>query len=105
TAGTMTGFAFRAPSNATVGVAFSMTVSAVDAFGNVITGYTGKVHFTGPSGVPADYTFTAADNGSHTFSVILSASGTQTIGVQDVLNGTLKGQVSVTAKTSATGGG
>ena len=52
-----------APSNVTVGVAFSLTVTAVDAYGNTITGYPGKVHFTGPSGIPLDYTFTAADAG------------------------------------------
>ena len=57
-AAAMTGFAFRVPSGATAGVAFSVTVTAVDAFGNPITGYTGRVHFTGPNGVPVDYTFT-----------------------------------------------
>jgi hypothetical protein len=30
----------------TAGVAFSATVTAKDAFGNVATGYTGGVHFT-----------------------------------------------------------
>src|SRR5262249_33339570 len=49
-AAAMVGFAFRAPSNATAGVAFNITVIAVDAFGNTITNYTGKVHFSGPAG-------------------------------------------------------
>ncbi len=105
------GFAFRAPSNVVAGTPFTMVVSAVDAFGNVVPTYTGKVHFTGPSGggnlLPADYTFTAADAGSHTFTVTLTSTGTQTIGVQDVLNGSLKGQVQVKVNTSGTvsGGG
>jgi uncharacterized membrane protein YgcG len=109
TAGAMVGFAFRAPSNVSAGVAFSITLSAVDAFGNEVTGYTGTVHFAGPAGtgnlLPADYTFTAADAGVHTFSVTLASTGTQTIGVADVLDGTLNGQVGVTVKTSSGGGG
>ena len=37
-----------------------MTVTAVDAYGNVATGYTGTVHFTSSDGqavLPANYTF------------------------------------------------
>jgi hypothetical protein len=45
----------------------------------------------GPSGggnlLPSDYTFTAADAGSHTFSVVLASTGTQALGVQDTVNG------------------
>lgn len=107
----MTGFSLRAASNVTAGVAFIVTVQAVDAYGNVITGYTGKVHFSGASGggnlLPADYTFTAADAGSHQFSVTFVSTGTQTIGVQDTVNGSLKGQTSVkvVTQTTSTGGG
>ncbi len=106
-AAAMAGFALRAPSNATAGVAFSFTVSAVDAFGNVVSGYTGKIHFSGPSGIPADYTFTAADSGVHTFLLTISATGTQTIGVQDTVTGSWKAQISVAIKTgsTSTGGG
>lgn len=43
--------------------------------------------------------------GSHSFSVTLSSTGTQTISVQDMANGSLHGQVQVTVKTSAGGGG
>ncbi len=101
------GFALRAPSNVTANVAFLFTVQAVDAFGNVVNGYRGKVHFTGPSGVPLDYTFTAADAGKHVFSITLTATGTQTIGIQDTLNGAMKAQtsVNVVAQTTSGGGG
>ncbi len=102
-AASMAGFALKVPSNATAGVAFALTVSAVDAFGNPVTGYVGKVHFTGPTGVPADYTFTAADAGVHTFTVTLLTTGTLTIGAQDTSNGALKGQTSV--KVVSSGGG
>ena len=99
------GFALRAPSNVTANVAFLFTVQAVDAFGNVVNGYRGKVHFTGPSGVPLDYTFTAADAGKHVFSITLTATGTQTIGIQDTLNGAMKAQTSVNVVAQSTGGG
>ena len=49
------------------GVAHTVTVTGKDAYGDTTTGYRGKVHFTStdPAAMlPADYTFTAADNGS-----------------------------------------
>lgn len=112
TAGAVVGLSARAPSNVTAGVAFSMTVSAVDAFGNVVSNYVGKIHFTGPSGtgniLPTDYTFTAADSGSHVFSVTLSSTGTQTINFADLATNSIKGSTSVkvvTGTTSSGGGG
>jgi hypothetical protein len=111
TAAAMVGFAFRAPANVVAGTAFTFVVSAVDAFGNTVTSYAGKVHFTGPTGggnlLSADYAFTGADAGSHTFTVTLASTGTQTIGVQDTVNGSLKGQVSIKVNTTGTvsGGG
>src|SRR5439155_19787458 len=61
-----------APASSTAGQAFSITVTAKDAFGNTATGYLGTVHFTKSdsgigSAVPANYTFVAADSGVHTF--------------------------------------
>src|SRR6185437_7777328 len=75
----MVGFAFRAPSNVVAGTPFTVVLSAVDAFGNTVTDYTGTVHFNGPSGggnlLPADYTFSAADQGTHTFTITLASTG------------------------------
>ena len=109
TAAAAAGISIRSPSNVTVGVPFSITVSVVDAFGNTIPNYTGKIHFSGPSGngnlLPLDYTFTAADQGQHVFSITLSSTGTQTIGISDTLNGSIKGSFSVKVVTSPTGGG
>lgn len=74
-----------------------------------MTSYAGTVHFSGPSGggnlLPADYAFTSTDQGSHTFTITLTSAGIQTIGVQDVLKGSLKGQVSVKVNTSGTASG
>ncbi len=74
-------------------VPFNVTVTAYDAYGNVATGYRGIVHFTSagvPADLPPDYTFIAADNGSHPFSVTPAMAGPQLIvEVTDTSNATL----------------
>jgi hypothetical protein len=60
----------------THGVAFSLTLALEDACGNVATGYVGTVHFSSSdstAALPANYTFTAADAGQHTFTMTLPA--------------------------------
>ena len=69
-------FAFAAPASIPAGTPFSFSITAEDKFGNVETGYTGTVHFSALANdtqavLPADYTFTAADAGTHTFSATL----------------------------------
>jgi hypothetical protein len=39
-------FIIIAPSNVSPGVTFSLTLTVEDAFGNVVNGYTGTVHFS-----------------------------------------------------------
>jgi uncharacterized repeat protein (TIGR03803 family) len=86
-------FVLSAPSSATHGVAFSVTLTVYDAYGNVATGYTGTVHFSSSdntASLPANYTFTTADAGVHTFmGVILRKKGKQTITATDTLSSTL----------------
>ena len=70
----------------TAGSAFNTVVTAKDQFGNLTPAYTGTVHFTstdGSAGLPANYTFAAGDNGSHTFSTSLTTAGAQTITAAD----------------------
>jgi hypothetical protein len=78
-----------APASVTAGAAFSVTITVLDAYGNVATGYTSKVHFKSSDGsatLPRDYTFTPADHGVHTFTgLILRKKGTQTITLTDTL--------------------
>jgi hypothetical protein len=100
----VTGF----PSPATAGTAGTFTVTVQDAFGNTATGYRGTVHFTssdGPAVLPADYTFTAADGGVHTFMATLKTAGTQSITATDTVEasvtGTQGGIVVSPAATSA----
>src|SRR5229473_913740 len=80
----------------TVNAGLSATVTLRDQFGNVATGYRGTVHFTSTDllaqtlgDLPADYTFTNGDAGTHTFSVTLATVGNQTITVADMANSTL----------------
>jgi hypothetical protein len=87
-------FVLTAPASVTHGVAFSLTLTVQDAYGNVVTGYTGAVHFTSSDGtaiLPANYTFTAADAGVHTFvnGAILRKKGTQTLTVTDLATSAL----------------
>jgi hypothetical protein len=88
-----------APPSVTAGTAFSITITAVDAYGNIATGFSGTVRFTStdPSAMlPAPFTFGTINKGVHTFTnVILRAKGTQTITVIDALNKSIAGSVNI----------
>jgi len=74
------------PSTATVGVAQTVTVTAEDPYGNVATGYAGTVHFTSSdlaASLPANYTFTTANQGVHAFKLTFETAGTQSVTVTD----------------------
>ncbi|WP_257449162.1 lamin tail domain-containing protein [Archangium lipolyticum] len=79
----------------TSGSPLSLEVSAVDVFGNAVTGYTGTVHFSSDDGadvLPSDYTFTAADAGRHVFTngiVLKRAGGARKVTVADKDNAAL----------------
>jgi adhesin/invasin len=79
-----------------------VTVTLVDAFGNMATSYRGTVHFTSSdllATLPADTTFTAADGGKHQFSVTLVTPPGETVSVRDIANsslGTTSGVIAVT---------
>jgi hypothetical protein len=97
-------FGISAPAGTTAGNAFSINVTAFDGGGNVNPTYTGTVHFTSsdPLAVlPADYTFTSADSGVHTFSVTLKRSGAQTITATDTVTSAMVGSASVSVSPAA----
>jgi hypothetical protein len=82
------------PSSVTAGVAGNFTILAWDSYGNVATGYTGTVHFTSSDPrvtLPADYTFTPADRGDHSFSATLNTPGTQALTATDTTTGSVTG--------------
>jgi hypothetical protein len=88
-----TKYVVTSPASTTAGSAFAMTVTALDAYGNVATGYTGTVHFTSTDTqptLPGDYTFTASDVGIHTFAATLKTAGTETVLATDTA-GTVAG--------------
>jgi hypothetical protein len=76
------------PTSSAAGQSFTVRVTLRDQFGNVATGYTGAVHFSTSDPLPtvvlpADYTFSAADAGTKTFSVRLWTIGSQTVTARD----------------------
>ena len=79
--------------NPFAGTSFNVTMTALDPYGNTASGFRGTVHFssTDPrASLPADYTFTAADNGVHTFSgVVLLAAGNRSVTATDITTGTV----------------
>ena len=88
------------PTTYVAGDPHSMTVKALDAYGNTATGYRGRIHVNTSdpaAGVPADYTFTAADKGVHTLSyalspaLVLKTAGVQAVRARDTATSTITG--------------
>src|SRR6185437_10882010 len=68
------------------GQQFNLQVSIQSADGLNLADYTGTLHFTSSDAkaiLPADYTFSFADAGTHTFVVSLGTPGSQTISIAD----------------------
>ncbi|MBI3410157.1 MAG: tandem-95 repeat protein [Planctomycetes bacterium] len=101
TAAAATHFRITAQASATANLAFSFLVTALDEFGNVATGYRGRVHHASsdPRGkLPANYTFTGSDNGMHTFTVIFKTRGLQSILITDTSTGSPSGSALLNVK-------
>lgn len=95
-------FSISAPISVTQGVGFKFTVTVLDAYGNVVTGYRGKIHLssTDPKAGTSDYTFSSKDNGVATLSYTFNTLSLQTLTVIDTANSTVIGTalVNVLAK-------
>jgi hypothetical protein len=89
----------------TAGTIGSIRVTAVDASGNRNPSYLGTIHLTSSDSqadLPADYTFTAADAGTHVFTgVILKTAGTQSVTATDAFTAAITGIQSGIAVTPA----
>ena len=76
-----------------------MTVTVVDAYGNVVTGYRGTNNFRSSdstASLPRNYTFAAAEQGVHTFTgLVLRNRSQQTITATGTLNRALTGSVNL----------
>jgi len=86
------------------GTAFGITVSARDAYGNLVPGYSGTIHFASSDDqalLPGNYTFTSGDQGAHTFAqgLTLKTAGDETITATDAkgITGTTDVEVSAAA--------
>ena len=95
--------------DAAAGTPQSPTVTATDAYGNTATRYRGTVHFTGSGDppfaslffvvgwdVPADYTFTDGDAGTHTFAATANFAGAQTLTAADTRPSSITGLQTIT---------
>ncbi|MGA2924425.1 MAG: hypothetical protein ABSG43_00315 [Solirubrobacteraceae bacterium] len=83
TLGPATVLAISAPPVATNGQTIPVTVTALDAGGNVATGYTGTVKLTDPKGQTLTYPYTKTDKGIHVFNDTLNAAGADTLKAGD----------------------
>jgi DNA/RNA endonuclease G (NUC1)/fibronectin type 3 domain-containing protein len=98
-----THFSVTAPASVTNGTSFNVTVTALDASNATVTGYTGTVTFTSTSAgtLPANYTFVAGDNGTHTFSVTLTTNGAQSVTATDTVTASITGTANTTVNSPA----
>ena len=88
-------FLVSAPANVTAGVPFDVTVTAVDQFTNVVTGYTGTVSFASSDAsavLPANSTLV---NGVGTFSATLATAGNMSLSVVDTVSNSVTGSTNV----------
>ncbi len=84
------------PTTVGSGDAATATVTAYESNDGLATGYRGTVRFASTDGsatLPADYAFTATDNGTHTFpsGFVLPTPGGQTISATDIADATITG--------------
>jgi len=89
------------PTTVTAGGSVDVTVTAKDGAGATVTSYRGTVHFAtnDPQGtIPVDYTFTAGDNGTHTFTggAKLFTAPSVVVAAADAGNGSITGFAVVT---------
>ena len=104
TPGVATHFAVGIPASGTAGTPGTITVTALDAHGNVATSYSGTAHFTSSDGLatlPGNYTFTAGDAGVHTFGETLKTSGSQTVTATDTVTSAIAGTSNADVVTPA----
>ena len=94
------------PSPTTAGITQSFTVTALDSNGNTAIGYTGTVQLTSTDGqavLPANFTFTATDKGTHSFNGVLKTAGSQSITATDAVTSSITGtQSNITVNAAPT---
>lgn len=95
TAGAASSFTASGAALTTNSKPYNLTITVLDAFGNIVKNYAGTVQVTSSAAatLPANYTFTAANAGKKTLAVTPTATGLRTITVTDTGNGGLTSSV------------
>ena len=91
-----------APSGAIAGTPFTVTVTAM-VNGRRDTAFNSPIHFSSSDSaavLPLDYGFTAADAGSHTFTIALMSVGNQSVKATDFFAASLSATASVTVSAA-----
>ena len=76
-------FAVSTPASDQAGASFTFTVIALDAYGNVVTGYNGPIYLTSSDGAALLPSGATLVNGVGTFTATFNTTGNQTITVTD----------------------
>ena len=82
------------PNAVTAGTAETVSVTALSPNGGTDTSYMGTIDFSSTdsqAGLPASYTFSKTDDGTHTFTVTFKTAGPQAITATDSGNGAIIG--------------
>jgi WD40 repeat protein len=98
-----THFSVATPPSVNAGTTFNLTVTALDASNNVVTGYSGTVHFTSTDAQAVLPANSALANGTATFSATLKSAGGQTISATDTGTAAITGtssSIKIPAPTS-----
>jgi len=94
-------FRLVAPTTILQGSPLNLSMTALDAFGNVATGYQGLVHFSSSDTralLPPD---SSLANGQASFSVTLRTAGVQTVTANDASHPSIRGSVAVSVAALA----
>jgi hypothetical protein len=92
--------AVSAPATATARVTFSFTVSALDAYNNTATSYSGTVHFASSDTKAVLPANSPLPNGVGNFSATTESTGNQNITATDTVSVSLTGKSSTIATTT-----
>jgi hypothetical protein len=92
-------FLVTTPSNAAGGSGFKFTITALDPFNDVATGYTGVVHFSSSDAAAVLQSDSSLVSGVGTFSATLNTRGSQTLVANDSVTSSITGASSTISVT------
>jgi hypothetical protein len=101
-------FTVLAPAAVVQGQPFTVTVIALDTYGNRASTYLRTIHFSSSdpaAQLPGDYPFVRDDLGAQTFTVTLNTVGSQTVHVQDTMAELFAGTATVDVQSGGDPGG